>query len=104
MMLPKAVLILLLGLSLLVPSAREQSVNLERPPEIHTGQMSPADAMKARMHNDHLQKDAHDLAELCATIPADMDEVKRGLLAKDVIEKLKRTEKLSKRVREELSQ
>jgi hypothetical protein len=33
-----------------------------------------------------------------------MDHVNQGLLSKDALEKLKRMEKLSKRVREELAQ
>jgi hypothetical protein len=40
---------------------------------------------------------------LCASVPSDMDGVKQGLLSKDVVEKLKRVEKLSKRVREQLT-
>jgi len=50
-----------------------------------------------------LQKDAKELAGLCASVSDDMDHVKQGILSKDALEKLKRMEKLSKRVREELS-
>jgi hypothetical protein len=59
--------------------------------------------MMARVNNIQLQKDAKELSDLCASVPPDMDGIKRGLLPKDVIEKLKRVEKLSKRVREELA-
>jgi hypothetical protein len=52
--------------------------------------------------NLQLQQDAKDLAELCASVPSDMDGIKQGLLPKEVLEKLKRVEKLSKRVREQL--
>ena len=55
------------------------------------------------MSNFQRQKDAKELAELCASVPSDMDGVKQGLLSKDVLEKLKRVEKLSKRVREQLT-
>ena len=51
-----------------------------------------------------LQKDAKELAELCTSVSDDLARVKQGLLSKDSLEKLKRMEKLSKRVREELSQ
>ncbi len=51
-----------------------------------------------------LQKDAKELAGLCASVSDDMDHVKQGLLSKAAPEKLKRMEKLAKRVREELTQ
>jgi hypothetical protein len=49
-----------------------------------------------------LQRDAQELADLSASIHADVDRANRGLLSKDVIEKLKRVEKLSKQLRSEL--
>ncbi len=81
-----------------------QDVNLQHPPEIHSpGQMSPAEAAKARMNNAQLQKDAKELSDLCAAVPAQLEDLKKGLLAKDLADKLKRLEKLSKHVREELT-
>jgi len=59
--------------------------------------------MMSRLNNVQLQKDARELSDLCASIPPDMDGIKRGLLSKDVLDKLKRVEKLSKRLREELA-
>jgi len=50
-----------------------------------------------------LQRDARELAELSASIPADVNHANRGLLSKDVIDKLKRVEKLSKQLRAELT-
>jgi hypothetical protein len=47
--------------------------------------------------------DAQELAELSASIPADVKLVNRGLLPKDLVEKLKRVEKLSKHLRSELT-
>lgn len=83
---------------------RTQDVNVQHPPEIHSpGQMSPLEAAKARMNNAQLQKDAKELSDLCASIPSQMEDLKKGLLAKDLAEKLKRIEKLSKHVREELA-
>jgi hypothetical protein len=58
--------------------------------------------MRARAANVQLQKDAKELAELCAAMPSDLDGVKQGLMSKDMLEKLKRMEKLSKHVREQL--
>jgi hypothetical protein len=50
-----------------------------------------------------LQRDAQELAELSASIPADVKSVNRGLIPKDLMEKLKRVEKLSKHLRSELT-
>jgi hypothetical protein len=49
-----------------------------------------------------LQKDAQELAELSASIRSDIEHAKQGLLSKDVVERLKRIEKLSKHLRSEL--
>ena len=50
-----------------------------------------------------LQHQAQELAELSSSIPADINRVNRGLLSKDVLNKLKRVEKLSKQLRGELT-
>src|SRR6267154_4161333 len=50
-----------------------------------------------------LERDAQELAELSASIHTDVNRANRGVLPKDVIEKLKRVEKLSKRLRNELT-
>jgi hypothetical protein len=49
-----------------------------------------------------LQHDAQELADLSASIPADVKLANR-LLSKDLIDKLKRVEKLSKHLRGELT-
>lgn len=49
------------------------------------------------------QKDAAELARLAESLPADMEQVNRGILPKDVADKLKRIEKLSKKLRGELN-
>jgi len=51
-----------------------------------------------------LRHDAQELADLSASLPADIDQVNRGVLPKDVAAKLKRIEKLSKRLRGKLTQ
>lgn len=50
-----------------------------------------------------LQRDADDLSRTAQTIPGDVAKVRKGMLPKDVIEKLKQIEKLSKRLRTELN-
>jgi hypothetical protein len=49
-----------------------------------------------------LQKEAAELASLAQSIPPAVDNVSKGLLPKDVLEKLKRIEKISKHMRAEL--
>jgi len=50
-----------------------------------------------------LQRDAQELAELSASIPADLQRVNHDLFPKDILIKLKRVEKLSKYLRSELT-
>ncbi len=50
-----------------------------------------------------LQRDADDLARTAQTIPTDVANVRKGMLPKDVIDKLKQIERLSKRLRTELN-
>ncbi len=99
-----ALLCLLLGLPLVALPARSQNVNMEHPEEVHAQKLPSPEDIRARAANVQLQKDAKELAELCASIPADMDGVRRGVLSQDLLEKLKRVEKLSKRVRQGLMQ
>jgi hypothetical protein len=50
-----------------------------------------------------LQSEARELSDLAHTVPNDIDNVGHGLLPKDLVEKLKRIEKLSKRLRNDIS-
>jgi len=80
-----------------------QNVNTMNPPEIHAQHHATPEEVRDRASNLQLQKDAKDLAELCAALQPDLNGVEKGLLSKDVMERLKRMEKLSKRVREQLT-
>jgi hypothetical protein len=97
-------LCLLIGLLLTIGLLSGQNVNPMHPEEISAQKHPSPDDMRTRVANAQLQKDAKELSELCASMPGDMDGVKQGLMSKDVLEKLKRMEKLSKRVRELLTQ
>lgn len=46
-----------------------------------------------------LRKDADELAQLSQAIPADMEEVSRGLVSRSLTKRLKRIETLSKKLR-----
>ena len=94
---------LLVGVALVTPLLHTQNVNPMHPEEIQAQKhLSPED-MRARLANVQFQKDAKELAELCALVPQDMDEIRQGLLSQDLPERLKRVEKLSKRIREQLT-
>ena len=97
-------LCLLMGVLLIAVTLASQNVNVKHPEEFQVQKQLSPDDMRARVANLQLPKDAKELAELCASVPGDMDGVKHGLLSKDVLEKLRRMEKLSKHVRELLTQ
>jgi hypothetical protein len=80
-----------------------QNVNPNYPVELETQKHSSPEEIRQRLSNAQFQKDTKELAEVCASIPNDMDGLRQGLLPKDLVEKLKRVERLSKRVREQLT-
>jgi len=69
------------------------------------GKTAPGEPKVPQHHVDlmKLQQEADDLARTAQTIPADVAGVRQGTLPKDIIEKLRRIEKLSKRLRSELN-
>jgi hypothetical protein len=73
------------------PTPQDRDVNPDR--QLATQQIDPA----------QLSKDANELAQLANSVPTEIENVKHGVVAKDLDKKLKRIEKLSKRLRSELS-
>ena len=75
------------------------------PPPMNSG--APTSTVPAHVprHADpvQLQKEADDLARTAQSIPKDLESVRKGILPKDVIQKLKEIEKLSQRLRSELN-
>ena len=65
----------------------------------------PPPTVKPRASLDpaKLRRDADELANLAASVPSAIDQTTRGVLPNDLLEKLKRIEKLSKRLRSELN-
>lgn len=80
-----------------------QTVNMERPQEINAQHRLSPEEIRERLSASQVQNDAKELAELCAAVTSDMDDVKKGLLPKDSVDRLKRMEKLSKRMRDNLA-
>lgn len=104
-------LVLLSCLLLLFP-ASGQSQGSPIPPGIRQADKAEAQTeknipppMTQRAHTDYAKArdEAAELSKLAETIPADVDQAAKGLLSKDVIEKLKRIEKLSKSLRGQLN-
>ncbi|MGD1078545.1 MAG: hypothetical protein ABR881_09535 [Candidatus Sulfotelmatobacter sp.] len=95
---------LLLGL-LVTPAIPQSPHHFPTPPE----PLDPTSTDKEptgptrRVDLAQLQREADDLARAAQTIPSDVANVRKGMLPKDVIEKLKQIEKLSKRLRAELN-
>ncbi len=105
-----SILLLSAMLALFVATGTPQTTghHFPTPPE----PMAPKDPVPSQgassrltKHADmaQLQREADDLARTAQTIPSDVDSVRKGMLPKDVIEKLKQIEKLSKHLRTELN-
>lgn len=56
-----------------------------------------------RIDQVRLQQDALALANAANSIPSDIENVRKGMLPKDVVQKLKQIEKLAKQLRSELN-
>jgi hypothetical protein len=57
-----------------------------------------------RIDMAQLTRDANELAKLANDIPSLVEQANKGLLSKDLNERLKRIEKLSKQLRQQLTQ
>jgi hypothetical protein len=80
-----------------------QGVNLARPPEISAQHNPTVEEMRSLLSNAQLQEDARKMADLCSSIPVDLDAIHEGMLPKDLLDKLDRVERLSKKLRQELT-
>lgn len=95
-----------LFLALSVAASGQHTSNWPHPPEPAdkslTTSKTPSTAARTRVDSVQLQREARELLELTQSLQPDIENVNHGLLPKDTIEKLKRIEKLSKRLRSEL--
>lgn len=94
---------LLLGVSLAAVSQQNQNLNMGHPQELSVQHHATQEEIRDRASSVQFQKDVKELSDLCAAVPRDMDGLKQGILPKEVIGRLKRMEKLSKHVREQLT-
>jgi len=93
-------LILFLIFSLSSSAQRRTPRGLREPKE--TLQL-PDPPKPAKIDTIQLRRDAKEVADLAGSLPPDIDQVSRGMLPKGTLEKLKRIEKLSKHIRQELT-
>ncbi len=71
----------------------EKRLEVEPPAPPHRPAVAPA----------QLKREADELARLAGTISLQIDQVTKGALPKDLLENLKRTEKLARHLRAEVS-
>src|SRR6266404_3490493 len=94
--------ILLIGVVLVGGSSGQHRNGYPTPPAPavppDTTSQSPK-ATAARLDTVALERDAKEMAALASSIPADIEQLKKGLLPSSAIDKLKRIEKLSKELR-----
>jgi len=96
----------LLGFCIVLAGAQTTGQGYPTPPpsmDPDTRKSNTPSSPARRVDLAQLQKEADELARIAQTIPADVASVKKGMLPKDVIEKLKQIERLSKRLRSELT-
>jgi len=63
----------------------------------------PPIVQRAHLDVAKLVQEADELARIAQTIPPDVASIQKGMLPKDVIEKLKQIEKLSKHLRSQIN-
>ena len=81
-----------------VPPARRE---LQRYEAMHTDE--PPQVQPAHIDQPQLEREAEELFRLAQSVRPDVERLGQGMLPKDVVEKLKRIEKLSKQLRSQIS-
>lgn len=63
----------------------------------------PRESHNKSVNVDAVKAEARDLQKLSDTIPGDADQISKGALPKDMVDNLKKIEKLAKHLRSEVS-
>jgi len=102
-------LVLLASLLALPVSAQHTTINPQLPgrnwslgPDIRPEPLNESDLRTVRIQT--IRNDAEQLAVLNASLQADLQQFQKGVLALDFSENLKKMEKLSKKLRQEMAQ
>ncbi|MGA8405558.1 MAG: hypothetical protein WB680_00125 [Candidatus Acidiferrales bacterium] len=104
-------LLLCLGFFLLVPGvAIPQAGGRGRPPGIATADTmanapleAPSKSSARQVNIDQVNAETQELRRLADGLPAQIDQVAKGQLPKDLAENLKKIEKLAKHIRGEIT-
>ena len=92
---------LLIAIVLVSGSSGQHRGGYPKPPEPSVAQdKSPSDTKSIRrLDTFTMEREARELSVLASSIPGDVEQLKKGLLPSDAVDKLKRIEKLSKELR-----
>jgi hypothetical protein len=105
----KALAVIWLGMLLVLTSgsvAQRRVSNYPKPPEPSMpDDQDPLKRQPSQPKADFLEmeRESKELSQIASSIPGDVDQLRKGLLPKDVTEKLKRIEKLSKQLRSKIT-
>jgi hypothetical protein len=101
-------LVLLVSLLALPALPQQSSFNQRIPgrnwtpdPVVHPEPPSQSDLQAVRVHTIH--EDAEQLSALSASMQSDLQQVQKGVLPRNFSENLKKMEKLSKKLRQEMA-
>ena len=104
-------LVSLLFVLLIVPAFSQQDASItqrvDRRFAVHDNHMRPEAAPEADQRANReraIHQDAQELSSLSSSLQSDLQQLQKGMLAKDLSLKLKKMEKLSKRLRQEMAQ
>lgn len=91
--------VLPLALLMCVPAVCQQGI----PPMGRPVQWQhPTPEVSPEQHARGVQQDAQQLSELSSSIQEDLQKLQKGMLTKDLHDKLKKMEKLAKRLRQDM--
>ena len=92
---------LLLAMVLVSGSSGQRRRGYPKPPGPLVARDEPTSDTKSshRLDTFAMEREARELSALASSIPDDVEQLKKGLLPSDAVDKLKRIEKLSKQLR-----
>jgi hypothetical protein len=103
-------LVFVLSLLVIVPAFSQQSnmqQRIQQKYSAHDNNLRPEaipEADQRAMRQKAIFQDVAELSDLSASLQSDLQQLQKGRLAKDLNQKLRKVEKLSKRLRQEISQ
>lgn len=90
--------ILPLAILISVPAVCQQGMPMGRPIQWQHPMPEVSSEQRARV----VKQEVQDLSELSSSVHEDLEKVQKGMLPKDLHEKLKKLEKLAKRLRQDM--